>query len=105
MKTPSFLAPVSALLLVGACLPVAAFGGENVVPLERYEREDRHVEREYVPEYRPQSRTVYIVIKERPAPCVVYQAPIGGYYRAESGRRLIVREPCYAALPPRHLSY
>ena len=97
---PSFLAPVSALILAVASFSGGAFAGENVVPLERYERE----EREYVPEYRPQPRTVYIIIKERPAPCIVYPAPAYGY-RIESRPRVIVREPRYALLPPRHFSY
>ena len=94
----SFLAPVSALILAVTSFSGGAFAGENVVPLERYEREERE------PEYRPQPRTVYIIIKERPAPCIVYPAPTYGYHIG-SRPRVIVREPRYALVPPRHYSY
>src|SRR3954469_13268646 len=95
----SLLGPISALILASTCLPGALFAGGDEAPVERYEREDRRVERDYVPEYReyreyrPQPRTVYIIIKERPVRRLVYAAPAGGYYCIEGGRRVIVREP------------
>jgi len=102
----SLLASLSALILATASFPAASFaGGDDVAPVERYDREDRYVEREYVPECRPQPRTVYIIIKERPVRRVVYAAPAGGYYRFEGSRRVIVREPCYTSLPPRYVTY
>ena len=99
------LAPFLALILASTCFPGAAFAGGDEAPVDRYEREDRRVEREYVPEYRPQPRTVYIIIKERPVRRLVYAAPAGGYYCIEGGRRVIVRQPCYTSLPPRYPSY
>jgi hypothetical protein len=101
MNRPSLLAPV---LLASTCLATSVFAGEATVPLERYEREERHVYREYVPEYRPQPRTVYVIIEQRPVPCVVYPAVTGGYYRIHGGRRMIVREPVYASLQHWHHS-
>jgi len=101
----SLLAPISVLILATTCFPGAVFAGGDEAPVERYEREDRYVEREYVPEYRPQPRTVYIIIKERPLPRLVYAAPVGGYHCIEGGRRVIVRQPCYTSHLPRYASY
>jgi hypothetical protein len=101
----SFLGPFSALIVASSCLPGAVFAGGDEAPVDRYEREDRPMEREYVPEYRPQPRTVYIIIKERPVRRLVYAAPVGGYYCIDGGRRVIVRQPCYTSFPPRYVSY
>ena len=105
MRPSSSLAPIfSALILaiITTC-PREASAGEDVVPLERYEREERRVQREYVPA--PPPRTVYIVIKERPAPRIVYSAPLVGYRCIESRPRVLVRESCYPSVPSRHIAY
>ena len=100
----SLRAPISALMLAVAASPCAVLaGGDDVAPPERYEREDRYTYREYVPP--PQPRTVYVIIRERPVPRLVYAAPAGGYYCIEGGRRVMIHQPCYTTLPRRYVSY
>src|SRR5688572_21505100 len=100
----TFLVPFSALVIASACFSGSVFAGEDVVPLERYEREERGVYREYVPVYRRQPRTVTIIVRERPVQHIVYGAPVGGYYRIDPCPKLIVRDPCYAPVPSRYFA-
>ena len=101
---PSLLAPIAASILTSASFAPSTFAGEDIVPLERYEREERRVYREPVVEYRAQPRTVYVIIKERPVQHIVHAAPAVRYYRYESAPRVIAREACYGALPSRYPS-
>jgi hypothetical protein len=86
-------------MISSACLPGSVFAGDDYVPLERYERAERRVYREYVPE---QPRSVRIIVTERPLPRIVCAPPVVAYHRIVPAPRLIVGSPCYTPVPSRY---